>query len=215
MRRGEFDLTRVEHDSLFSKTVVDQSEVDKLREAIGHADDSHVEDDFARARRHQQERDQQANQARLKSEAQRELKHDVAKVESEAERGVERGATEARRAVDDAKRDVEDKADKVKEVARDKLKDARDVAEDKFDKGKRVAEDKFDQGKRDAKEFANKAEKEIKKDARKVQKKAGEVEREGRDLARRYPYAATGIVGLGSSLSLSRDRFRFLVPSPF
>ena len=35
--------------------------------------------------------------------------------------------------------------------------------------------------------------------AKKLQRKASELEREGRDLAKRYPYAASGIVGIGES----------------
>jgi hypothetical protein len=101
-------------------------------------------------------------------------------------------------------------------------------AKEKFAEGKEYVEEKYAEGKKDAKAFAAKAEKEIKKDvrslpftssasslmlipllwqAKKLQRKASEVEKEGRALAKQYPYAATGIVGFGSFPSFPSSAF--------
>ncbi|GAA6009709.1 hypothetical protein JCM11491_001069 [Sporobolomyces phaffii] len=189
--------------------VVDRDEAEKLRQAIEHADDAAAEDDFARARRHQEERDAAANQARLKSQAQAELKQEVDVVAPEAvkeKRAVEEGVKDAEYKVERGVKVAEDKVERGVKVAEDKVEqgkkdvekrigEGKKVAEEKYHEGKKVVQEKYEEGKRDAKVFADKAEKEIKKDAKKVQKKAGEVEREGRDLARRYPVAATGLIG--------------------
>ncbi|GAA5896130.1 uncharacterized protein JCM6883_001724 [Sporobolomyces salmoneus] len=196
---GDYDAEHVH--------VVDQSEADKLREAMQHADDSHIEDDFARARRHKEERDAAAQQARFKAQTQQELKKEVDVVEAEATEKMQKGAQVTEKRVEEGVEKVEKKAEEGKKVAEKKIAEGTKVAEKKIEEGKKVAGEKYaegkkvagekwEQGKQEAKEFADKAEREVKKDAKKVQKKAGEIEREGRDLARRYPYAATGIVGL-------------------
>jgi len=192
--------------------VVDRDEADKLREAIQHADDN--EDEFARARRHKEERDAAAQQARLKAQTQQELKKEVDVVEAEAEAKVEQGKENVQQGAKSAEKKIErgaeiaekkvergadvagKKFEEGKQTAERKYDEGKKVVEEKYREGKKVAEHKYEEGKRDAKAFANKAEKEIKQDAKKVQKKAAEVEREGRDLARRYPVAATGLIGL-------------------
>lgn len=76
-----------------------------------------------------------------------------------------------------------------------------------------AAEKKLEQlaqeGKKKAGEWEQSAEKKGREWEKKAAKKAGEWEREGKDFAKRYPAAATGIVGLGKlplvSGSLARD----------
>lgn len=220
--------------------VVDQEEARKLREAMGHADESHIEDDFARAREHKQARDAAAQkartgsssqqtkpqtqsqsqspavpapakqaakdvsseQARLKAETQKELKEEVDVVAATAEDKLEKGKQNAQQGAKDAEKKYEEGKKEVKETyaegkkeVKEKYAEGKAEAKEKYAEGKKVAEKKWEEGKQDAKEFAGKVEKEAKKDAKKVQKKASEVEREGRALAREYPYAATGIIG--------------------
>ncbi|GAA6032089.1 hypothetical protein JCM8097_007065 [Rhodosporidiobolus ruineniae] len=146
---------------------VDRDEFEKLKRGVEHAEEPHsVDDEFEAARRHQAERDAEEQQARLKAQAQAELKQTTDKVEAVAE-------------------SVEDKG-----------KDALHKAEKKGKEVEREVKDKWDEGKKEAKQFADKAEKEVKKDAKKLQKKASEVEKEGRALAKQYPYAASGLVGV-------------------
>ncbi|GAA5981385.1 hypothetical protein JCM5350_004388 [Sporobolomyces pararoseus] len=205
--------------------VVDRDEAEKLRQAIEHADDSHLEDDFERARRHKEERDQAAQQARLKSQTQQELKQEVEVVESEAQQKAQKGKESVERGTRQVEKDLkgtaqtaekklekgvetgEKKYEETKKNVEKKYDEGKKVAEKKYEEGKKVAEKKWEQGKQEAKEFADKAEKEVKKDAKKVQKKAGEIEKEGRDLARQYPYAATGIVGLANALLIAVPAF--------
>ncbi|GAA6016189.1 hypothetical protein JCM10207_000426 [Rhodosporidiobolus poonsookiae] len=155
--------------------VVDRDEIEKLRQAIDHADEP--VDEFAEARKHAQAQRTQAHQAELKREVQAELKHEVDKVEAVTDKAAEKG----------------------EQVASEAEKKGKQFAQEAKQKGKEVekeVKEKWEEGKKDAKEFAGKAEKEIKKDAKKLQRKASEVEKEGRALAKQYPYAASGIVGL-------------------
>ncbi|GAA5930395.1 uncharacterized protein JCM15063_004794 [Sporobolomyces koalae] len=182
--------------------VVDRDEADKLRKAMDNAEDSQAEDEFARARRHQEERDAATQQARLKAQTQQELKKEVDVVEAEASSQVEQGkataektAKDADKVVKDTKQEVNKTYNSAKEQGKEALAEGKKEAKEKYAEGKKVAGEKWEQGKKEAKEFADKAEKEVKKDAKKVQKKAGEIEKEGRALAREYPYAATGLVG--------------------
>ncbi|GAA5888627.1 hypothetical protein JCM6882_009025 [Rhodosporidiobolus microsporus] len=155
---GDFEADKV--------AVVDRDEIEKLRQAMDHADESHVDAEFEAARRHQAERDAEEQQARLKAQAQAELKQEVDKVEATVESVEEKG----------------------EELAKDAKKKGKEVEKE--------VKEKWEEGKKEAKEFAGKVEKEAKKDAKKLQKKASEVEKEGRALAKQYPYAASGIVGL-------------------
>lgn len=171
--------------------VVDRDEADKLREAMSHADESHVDDDFAEARRHQEARDLAAQQARLKAEAQKELKQEVDVVEAEATKSFEDG----KKAVEQGANEAGKKVEQGKEEVKEKVAEGKKEAKQTYEAGKKEAKELYAEGKKDAKEFANKVEKEAKKDAKKIQKKASEVEKEGRKLASEYPYAASGIVG--------------------
>jgi len=222
--------------------VVDQDEARKLREAMGHADESHIEDDFALAREHKQARDAAAQkartasssqqnkpqpqsqtqsqsrdipapakqaakdvsseQARLKAETQKELKEEVdvvaATAEDKLEKGkqnAEQGAKVAEKKYEEGKKEVKETYAEGKKEIKEKYAEGKAEAKEKYAEGKKEVKEKWEEGKKDAKEFAGKVEKEAKKDAKKVQKKASEVEREGRALAREYPYAATGIIG--------------------
>ncbi|GAA5966267.1 hypothetical protein JCM21900_002135 [Sporobolomyces salmonicolor] len=148
--------------------VVDQDEAEKLRHAIAHAEalESHVDDDFARARAHQQAREAEERQAQLKARAQAELKETTDEVAAVADGAKATG------------KQLEREAGKL------------------YAEGKEEAKEKWAEGKQEAKELAGKVEHEAKKDAKKLQKKAAEVEKEGRALAKQYPYAASGLVGV-------------------
>ncbi|GAA5832353.1 hypothetical protein JCM11251_006421 [Rhodosporidiobolus azoricus] len=175
--------------------VVDRDEIEKLRQAMEHADEAHIDADFEEARRHQQERDTAEQQARLKAQAQTELKHEVDKVEPIVAKTEQKGEE----LKNDAKQKGKEVEKEVKQKGREVEQKGREVEKEVKQKGKEVekeVKEKWAEGKKEAKEFADKAEKEVKKDAKKLQKKASEVEKEGRALAKQYPYAASGIVGL-------------------
>ncbi|BGP59223.1 hypothetical protein NBRC10512v2_000515 [Rhodotorula toruloides] len=166
--------------------IVDRDEIEKLREAVAHADEpsATTDDHFAEAQQHQAERDQQLEQQRLKAQAQAELKRTTDKVEAVSENAEEKGK-------------------ELYDEAKSKGKKLEKEAEDKLEKGKKEAGKAWEQGKKEAKEFAGKVEREGKKDAEKLKRKASEVEREGRALAKKYPYAATGLVGLTNALLIA------------
>jgi len=127
----------------------------------------------------------------LKAETQKELKEEVDVVAATAEDKLEKGKQNAEQGAKVAEKKYEEGKKEVKE----KYAEGKAEAKEKYAEGKKEVKEKWEEGKKDAKEFAGKVEKEAKKDAKKVQKKASEVEREGRALAREYPYAATGIIG--------------------
>ncbi|BGP25885.1 proteophosphoglycan ppg1 [Rhodotorula toruloides] len=162
--------------------IVDRDEIEKLREAVAHADEptSTTDDHFAEAQQHQAERDQ----ARLKAQAQAELKRTTDKVEAVG-------------------KEAEEKGKELYDEAKSKGKKLEKEAEDTFQQGKKEVGKAWEQGKKDAKEFAGKVEREGKKDAEKLKRKASEVEREGRALAKKYPNAATGLVGLTNALLIA------------
>ncbi|GAA6050688.1 hypothetical protein JCM3770_000893 [Rhodotorula araucariae] len=162
--------------------VVDRDEFEKLKEAVEHADEPQatVDEHFAEAQAHQAERDQ----AQLKAQAQAELKATTETVAAEADKAKAKGEE----LVDKAER----KGDKLVGEAKHKGKEL-----------EKEAKAKYEEGKKDVKEFADKVEREGKKEAKKIQKKASEVEREGRALAKQYPLAATGIVGLTNLLLIA------------
>ncbi|GAA5864682.1 hypothetical protein JCM8547_008269 [Rhodosporidiobolus lusitaniae] len=167
--------------------VVDHDALEKLKNQVEHADDVPAEDEFAAARRHKEARDAEEQQARLKAQAQAELKESVDKVEAVGETVTDKGE------------EALDKAEKKgKEILGEAEKEGKKLASEAKAKGKELekdAKEAWKEGKKEAKEFADKAEKVGKEEAKKLQKKASEVEKEGRALAKRYPYAATGIVG--------------------
>ncbi|BGP41475.1 hypothetical protein JCM10450v2_005524 [Rhodotorula kratochvilovae] len=162
--------------------VVDRDEFEKLKSAVELADEpqSTVDEHFAEAQAHQAERDQ----AQLKAKAQAELKATNDTVAAEGEKAKEKG----KEVVDE----VERKGEKLVGEAKQKGKEL-----------EKEAKAKYQEGKKDVKEFADKVEREGKKEAKKLQKKASEVEREGRALAKQYPLAATGIVGLTNLLLIA------------
>ncbi|BGP33447.1 hypothetical protein JCM10296v2_005249 [Rhodotorula toruloides] len=177
--------------------IVDRDEIEKLREAVAHADEpsTTADDHFAEAQQHQAERDQQLEQQRLKAQAQAELKRTTDKVEAVSEDAEEKG----KELYDKAK----SKGKKLEKEAEDKLEKGKKEAGKAWEQGKKEAGKAWEEGKKDAKEFADKVEREGKKDAEKLKRKASEVEREGRALAKKYPYAATGLVGLANALLIA------------
>ncbi|BGP17755.1 hypothetical protein JCM10213_005337 [Rhodosporidiobolus nylandii] len=170
-------------------TVADQDEFAKLKQAVEHADDAESGNaHFDEARRHQEAREAEEQQARLKAQAQQELKQTTDKVEATAQAAEKKGEE----LVDEAKV----KGGEALNAAEKKGKEVEREVKEKWEEGKEVAQDKWAEGKKEAKAFAAEAEKEVKKDAKKLQEKAAEVEKEGRALARKYPYAASGLAGV-------------------
>ncbi|GAA5983872.1 hypothetical protein JCM11641_006403 [Rhodosporidiobolus odoratus] len=175
--------------------IVDQDELRKLREGVEHADDPHSTNaDFDEARRHQAARDAAEQQARLKAQAQKELKQTTDKVEA-VETKVEKKGEEVKDKTEEVVEEVKEKGGEALKTAEKKGKEVEKEVKEKWAEGKEEAKEKWAEGKKEAKEFADKAEKEVKKDAKKLQKKASEVEKEGRALAKQYPYAASGLAG--------------------
>lgn len=106
--------------------MVERAEFEKLRDAVEHADEVQQPDPFAEAAEHQEERDQ----ARLKGQAQAELKR--------ATETVDASAGEAKQKGDELARDAKQAADK----------------------GKKEAKEAFTEGKKEAKDLAGKLERE-------------------------------------------------------
>lgn len=106
--------------------MVERAEFEKLRDAVEHADEVQQPDPFAEAAEHQEERDQ----ARLKGQAQAELKR--------ATETVDASAGEAKQKGDELARDAKQAADK----------------------GKKEAKEAFAEGKKEAKDLAGKLERE-------------------------------------------------------
>ncbi|GAA5861008.1 hypothetical protein JCM3774_003225 [Rhodotorula dairenensis] len=200
--------------------VVDREDFEKLRDAVDRADEVQP-DPFAEAAEHRAERDQ----ARLKSQAQAELKRTTDKVDATADDAARKTETVAREAADKGKAVADEAADKGERLAKDAANKGQEVADETkaaaesgkkkaeqvyregkqeakqlYTEGKKNAEQAWSEGKKDAKEIASKLEREGKAEAKKLQRKASEFEREGRDLAKRYPYAASGIVGIANAL---------------
>ncbi|KWU44834.1 Proteophosphoglycan ppg1 [Rhodotorula sp. JG-1b] len=200
--------------------VVDRDDFEKLRDAVEHADQVQP-DHFAEAAEHRAERDQ----ARLKAQAQAELKRTTDKVDATAEEAGRKGENVAKEAADKGKAVADEAADKGERLAKDAANKGQEIADETkaaaesgkkkaaevyregkqeakelYSEGKKNAEQAWSEGKKDAKEIASKLEREGKAEAKKLQRKASELEREGRDLAKRYPYAASGIVGIANAL---------------
>ncbi|GJN90290.1 hypothetical protein Rhopal_003298-T1 [Rhodotorula paludigena] len=114
--------------------VVDRDEIEKLREAVSHADEPHsVDADFREAQEHQAQRDQ----AQLKAQAQAELKQAKSTASAEAEKAADKGEE----ILDDVKR-------KGKQLEKD--------AAGAYQKGKEEIKEFADKAEREAKKDAKK-----------------------------------------------------------
>ncbi|POY73290.1 hypothetical protein BMF94_3624 [Rhodotorula taiwanensis] len=203
--------------------VVDREDFEKLRKGVEHADEPQP-DAFAEAAQHQAEREQ----ARLKSQAQAELKRTTDKVDAAAGEAAQKGqelasdakATGKQAAADakaagkqvasDAKatgkqvaNDASKALDEGKKQAAETYREGKKEAEQLYSQGKKNAQEIYSEGKKEAKDIAGKIEREGKAEAKKLQRKASELEREGRDLAKRYPVAASGLIGLTNAILIA------------
>ncbi|SCV73383.1 BQ2448_7309 [Microbotryum intermedium] len=184
--------------------VVDAEAARKLREAMNNAEEhaSHEFDDhLAQARRETERVTGQASTAHLPAQ-------ESAK---DLERKTQETADKAQRKASDVAGKAEKKGKQVVDETEKELKKAQKTGEEYLKKAEKKGKGLYDSAEKKTKEFAGEAEqkrKELKTKADKevsqfkakvLAKKAKQLDKEGRELARKYPIATSGILGLGES----------------
>ncbi|GAA5889195.1 hypothetical protein JCM5296_005831 [Sporobolomyces johnsonii] len=124
--------------------VVDQDEAEKLRAAMAHADEleSHVDDDFARARAHQEAREAEERQAQLKARAQAELRETTDKVDAVTDEAKAKGRElerEAGKLYEEGKEEAKEFAGKVEKEAKKDVKKLQKKASEVEKEGRALA----------------------------------------------------------------------------